>query len=106
MNDANEDPVRAANDRAEEFAARRAERKAQVGRRTVGSLATLPSAPKPAAVTLPAPAAEIIQAEAPAPVSLPDAGKSGLTQIVIAAVIVAVLFFVWVAERRSRREGG
>ncbi len=105
MIDANEDPVRAANERAAEIAARRAERPAQVGRRSGGTLATLPSAPRPVPVAAPEPVGETIQMETPAPVPASDAGTGGLTQIVIAAVIVVVLFFVWVAERRSRRGG-
>lgn len=31
--------------------------------------------------------------------------SSGMSQILIAAVIVVVLLFVWIAERRGRREG-
>ena len=40
---------------------------------------------------------------APAPVREAEPSSSGMTQILVAAVIVVVLFFVWVAERRSRR---
>ena len=105
MIDANEDQVRAANERAAERAARRAARQEQAGRPVAGTLAALPSAPRPAPAAPSAVAELAVPAEAPLSGSAPADGAFGLSQILIAALVVVVLFCVWVAERRSRREG-
>lgn len=43
-----------------------------------------------------------VQEVAPRQEAAVTAAPTGLTQIVVAAAIVVVLFFLWMAERRSR----
>lgn len=50
-----------------------------------------------------APPALAVQEVAPRKEESVSAAHTGLTQIVVAAAIVVVLFFLWVAERRGRR---
>ena len=109
MIDPDVDPDRAANARAEELAARRARRRAMLATgeppqgRQVGHLAALPSAP-PAADrgTL----TETVAVDATPPDDVTPTGKAssafgGTTQLLAAAVLVAVLLVAWFLERRS-----
>ena len=108
MIDPDVDPERAANARAEEFAARRARRRALLAAgeppqgRNVGHLAALPSAPSAAeagtlteTVAVTAPATDDASAEN-APTVL-----GNTTQLLAAAALVAVLLVAWFVERRS-----
>ncbi len=109
MIDPDVDPDRAANERAEEFAARRARRRAILAtgkpssRRNIGNLATMASAPPPSADvgTL----TETVAVTAPAKDSAPTGDASPVfgstTQMFAAAVLVAVLLVAWFLERRS-----
>lgn len=111
MIDPDVDPERAANTRAEEFAARRARRRALLATgeppqgRNVGHLVTLPSAPPSTdAGTL----TETVAVTAPATDGAPPENASAVfgsaTQLIAAAVLVAVLLVAWFVERRSARK--
>ena len=111
MIDPDVDPDRAANARAEEFAARRARRRALLAAgeapsgRNVGHLAALPSAPPAADVgTL----AETVAVTAPVKDDGPTENASivfgNTTQLLAAAALVAVLLVAWFMERRSARK--
>ena len=110
MIDPDVDPERAANARSEEFAARRARRRAILAtgkpspKRNIGHLATMASAPPPAANvgTL----TETVAVDATPPDDVAPTGKAssafgGTTQMFAAAVLVAVLIVAWFLERRS-----
>ena len=113
MIDPDVDPERAANTRAEEFAARRARRRALLATgeppqgRNVGHLVALPSAPPSAdAGTL----TETVAVESVPPDNVAPAENAAVvfgstTQLIAAAVLVAVLLAAWFAERRSARKG-
>ena len=113
MIDPEVDPDRAANARSEEFAARRARRRAILAAneppqgRKVGHLAALPSAPPTADVgTLTETVA--VDAAPPgyvAPAENTSSAFGGTTQMLAAVALVAVLLVVWFVERRSARKG-
>ena len=112
MIDPDVDPERAANARAEEFAARRARRRALLATgeppqgRNVGHLAALPSAPPAAANT--GTLTETVAVTAPVKDDGPTENASivfgSATQLIAAAVLVAVLLVAWFVERRSARK--
>ena len=111
MIDPEVDPDRAANERAEEFAARRARRRAMLAAgeppqgRKVGHLAALPSAPPTADVgTLTETVAVSTPAKDNAPTENAPTIFGGTTQMLAAAALVAVLLVAWFVERRSARK--
>ena len=110
MIDANEDQSRAANELAAEISARRALKArlaadgASAGAREGGTLSALPAAPSPVAhETAAAPSAAVVVNEEPGAGRQPAEASSFPTQLLLAAVLVAVLVCVWVVERRSMR---
>jgi len=112
MIDPDVDPDRAANARSEERAARHARRRALLAAgepppgRNVGHLAALPSAPPAASNrgTL----TETVAVTAPVKDDGPTENASivfgSATQLIAAAVLVAVLLVAWFVERRSARK--
>ena len=108
MIDPDVDPDRAANERAEEFAAPSARRRAILAtgersqRRNVGHLAELSSAPPVANVGA---LTETVAVTAPvkddAPTGKASSAFGGTTQMFAAVVLVAVLIVAWFVERRS-----
>ena len=111
MIDPDVDPDRAANARAEEFAARRVRRRALLAageppqRRKVGHLAALPSAPSAADVgTLAETVAVIAPVKDDGPTENASIVFGSATQLLAAAVLVAVLLVAWFVERHSARK--
>ena len=114
MIDPDVDPDRAANARAEEFAARRARRRAILATgepprgRNVGHLAALPSAPPPAMKVGTLTETVMVDAASPGDVAPPvntSSAFGGTAQMLAAAALVAVLLVAWFVERRSARKG-
>ena len=111
MIDPEVDPDRVANVRLEERAARRARRRALLAAdeppqgRKVGHLVALPSAPPAAdAGTLTETVAVTASAKDNAPSENASAVFGSTTQLLAAAVLVAVLLVAWFVERRSTRK--